>query len=101
MLFLPKLSLASYFWIGINRRPLTDLLVATNSCNYTGIRKISNFAVHRDHIIKSKIKRVVTYTCRYSSGYLIPELSYSTVVLYIGIMKVRGFWSQIITMKPA
>ena len=27
-------------------------------------------------------------------------LSYNTVVLYIGIMKVRGFWPQIITPKP-
>ena len=24
-----------------------------------------------------------------------------TVVLYIGIMKVRGFWPEIITPKPA
>ena len=28
-------------------------------------------------------------------------ISYSTVVLYIGIMKVRGFWPEIITPKPA
>ena len=28
-------------------------------------------------------------------------VSYSTVVLYIGIMKVRGFWPQMITPKPA
>jgi len=28
-------------------------------------------------------------------------LPYSTVVLCIGIMKVRGFWSQIITLNPA
>ena len=28
-------------------------------------------------------------------------VSYSTVVLYVGIMKVRGFWPQIITPKPA
>ena len=27
--------------------------------------------------------------------------SYSTVVLYIGIMKVWGFWPKIITPKPA
>ena len=31
-------------------------------------------------------------------GYCI---SYSTVVLYIGIMKVRGFWPEIITPKQA
>ena len=29
------------------------------------------------------------------------KLSYSTVVLYIGIMKVRGFWPKIIIPKPA
>ena len=28
-------------------------------------------------------------------------LSYSTVVLYIGIMKVWGFWPKIISPKPA
>ena len=28
-------------------------------------------------------------------------LSYSTVVLYIGIMKVWGFWPEIITPKSA
>ena len=28
-------------------------------------------------------------------------LSYSTVVLYIGIMKVWRFWPKIITPKPA
>jgi len=27
--------------------------------------------------------------------------SYNTVVLYIGIMKVRGFWPESITPKPA
>ena len=32
---------------------------------------------------------------------LIPIQSYSTVVLYIGIMKVWGFWPEIITRKPA
>ena len=29
-----------------------------------------------------------------------PQLSYSAVVLYIGIMKVWGFWPEIITPKP-
>ena len=33
----------------------------------------SNFAVNRDHIIKSKETRVVTYT--YYSGHLIPNSS--------------------------
>ena len=28
-------------------------------------------------------------------------ISYSEVVLYIGIMKVWGFWPEIITIKPA
>ena len=28
-------------------------------------------------------------------------ISYSTVVLYIGIMKVWGFWPKIITPRPA
>ena len=28
-------------------------------------------------------------------------LSYSTVVLYLGIMIVWGFWPEIITQKPA
>jgi len=32
---------------------------------------------------------------------LLEFLSYSTVVLYIGIMKVRGFQLKIITPKPA
>ena len=31
----------------------------------------------------------------------IAVVSYSTVVLYIGIMKVWGFWPEIITPKPA
>ena len=29
------------------------------------------------------------------------QSSYSTAVLYIGIMKVWGFWPEIITLKPA
>ena len=33
--------------------------------------------------------------------HLLFSLSYSTVVLYIGIMKVWGFWPEIITPKPA
>jgi len=38
------------------------------------------------------------------NGFLViqgNQLSYSTVVLYIGIMKVWGFWPEIITLKPA
>ena len=29
------------------------------------------------------------------------SISYSTVALYIGIMKVWGFWPKILTPKPA
>jgi len=36
---------------------------------YTCVR---NFRASRDHINKSKEMRVVAYTCRYSSGQLIP-----------------------------
>ena len=35
-------------------------------------KKISDFTVDRDHTYKSKETRVITYTCRYSSGLLIP-----------------------------
>ena len=35
-----------------------------------------------------------------SSSYSTVVLSYSTVVLYIGIMKVWGFWPEIISPKP-
>jgi len=36
-----------------------------------------------------------------NTPYIRIVLSYSTVVLYIGIMKVYGFWPKIITPKPA
>jgi len=45
------------------------------------------------------------FTTQVLSQNLFPDytksLSYSTVVLYIGIMKVWGFWPKIITPKPA
>ena len=37
--------------------------------------KITNFTVNRDHSYKIKETGVVTYTCRYSSGHLIHNLS--------------------------
>ena len=42
-----------------------------------------------------------SYQCDRQMNWFSGLLSYSTVVLYIGIMKVWGFWPEIITPKPA
>jgi len=45
----------------------------------TSIRKKCNFTVNLYHINKSKETRVVAYTCRYSSGPVIPNSATITV----------------------
>ena len=64
----------------------------------------SNFAVNRDHSFKSKETRVITYTCRYFRGNLIPiirpyhnELVPTRISACVGITLVFLFF---ITMIP-
>ena len=52
------------------KNPLTYVAVSTRQTNK--YNKISNFLVNRDHSLKSKERRVITY--RNSSGHLIDTI---------------------------
>jgi len=82
---------------------------ATN--NYTLPYKVLDITVH----IKATEKQVYIQSLDWCTGSQVDlrgnqggfalsgtflDLSYNMVVLYIGIMKIRGFWPKIITPKP-
>ena len=50
---------------------------------------ICNFTVNRNHSYKSKETRVVTYTCRYSSGHLIPIIHYVVSLLFVTLILIK------------
>ena len=53
------------------------------------------------HTLQSYISYIPRCSALIFTSSVYIYLSYSMVVLYIGIMKVRGFWPEIITPKPA
>jgi len=69
----------------------------TRICNYLSL----TFAFNYCHSYYCRCLKHLSY---YKVSQDLPprhQVSYSTVVLYIGIMKVWGFWPKIITPKPA
>ena len=59
--------------------------------------KYSNFTINRCHGYKRKETSAVTYTCRYSSGYLIPTIQLCQDELGIKC-PMEYLWVYVITM---